>query len=100
MGRTVAERCLADDAEVVVVGGGEGDNRSMSFRIVAGAGGTKGSLDVAVADSLLAKIDEIAEIFWETKIQRAAKTNPRDKPPPAANTNRRQVAGEADKLSV
>ena len=34
---------------------------------LAGAGGTKGSLDVAVADSLLAKIDEIAEIFWETK---------------------------------
>ena len=33
----------------------------------AGAGGTKGSLDVAVADSLIAKIDEIAEIFWETK---------------------------------
>jgi nickel superoxide dismutase len=34
---------------------------------LAGAGGTKGSLDVAVADDLLAKIDEIAEIFWETK---------------------------------
>ena len=34
---------------------------------LAGAGGTKGSTDVAVADSLLAKIDEIAEIFWETK---------------------------------
>ena len=34
---------------------------------LAGAGGTKGSLDVAVADSLLTKIDEIAEIFWETK---------------------------------
>ena len=34
---------------------------------LAGAGGTKGSLDVAVADHLLAKIDEIAEIFWETK---------------------------------
>jgi nickel superoxide dismutase len=34
---------------------------------LAGAGGTKGSLDVAVADRLLAKIDEIAEIFWETK---------------------------------
>ena len=30
-------------------------------------GGTKGSTDVAVADQLLAKIDEIAEIFWETK---------------------------------
>ena len=34
---------------------------------LAGAGGTKGSLDVAVADSLIAKIDGIAEIFWETK---------------------------------
>ena len=34
---------------------------------LAGAGDTKGSLDVAVADNLLAKIDEIAEIFWETK---------------------------------
>jgi nickel superoxide dismutase len=34
---------------------------------LAGAGGTKGSLDVAVADQLLAKVDEIAAIFWETK---------------------------------
>ena len=34
---------------------------------LAGAGGTKGSTDVAVADELLAKIDEIAVIFWETK---------------------------------
>ena len=34
---------------------------------LAGAGGTKGSLDVAVADKLLGKIDEIAEIFWATK---------------------------------
>ena len=34
---------------------------------LAGAGGTKGSTDVAVADDLLAKIDEIADIFWETK---------------------------------
>ena len=34
---------------------------------LAGASGTKGSLDVAVADELLAKIDEIADIFWETK---------------------------------
>lgn len=34
---------------------------------LAGAGGTKGSVDVAVADELLAKIDEIADIFWETK---------------------------------
>jgi nickel superoxide dismutase len=34
---------------------------------LAGAGGAKGSTDVAVADDLLAKIDEIATIFWETK---------------------------------
>lgn len=34
---------------------------------LAGAGGTKGSLDPAVADDLLGKIDEIADIFWETK---------------------------------
>jgi nickel superoxide dismutase len=34
---------------------------------LAGAGGTKGSLDESVADQLLAKIDEIAKIFWETK---------------------------------
>jgi nickel superoxide dismutase len=34
---------------------------------LAGAGGTKASLDADAADQLLAKIDEIAEIFWETK---------------------------------
>ena len=34
---------------------------------LAGAAGTKGSVDVAKADELLAKIDEIAEIFAETK---------------------------------
>ena len=34
---------------------------------LAGATGTKGSSDVAKADELLAKIDEIAKIFWETK---------------------------------
>ena len=34
---------------------------------LAGAGGTKGSTDVAVAESLLAKIDEIAKVFWATK---------------------------------
>lgn len=34
---------------------------------LAGAGGTKGSLDLATADALLAKIDEIAAIFDETK---------------------------------
>ncbi|HEX7404386.1 MAG TPA: superoxide dismutase, Ni [Candidatus Nanopelagicaceae bacterium] len=34
---------------------------------LAGAAGTKGTNDVAVADKLLSKIDEIAEIFWATK---------------------------------
>jgi len=34
---------------------------------LAGAGGTKGSTDPATADALLAKIEEIATIFWETK---------------------------------
>jgi nickel superoxide dismutase len=34
---------------------------------LAGAAGTKGSTDVASADRLLGKIDEIAKIFWETK---------------------------------
>ena len=34
---------------------------------LAGGGGTKGSTDVTVADALLAKIDEVAKIFWETK---------------------------------
>jgi nickel superoxide dismutase len=34
---------------------------------LAGAGGTKGSTDVATADKLLAKIDDIGKIFWETK---------------------------------
>ena len=34
---------------------------------LAGAAGTKGTVDVAVADQLLAKIDEIANIFAETK---------------------------------
>ena len=34
---------------------------------LAGAAGTKGTSDVAKADELLAKIDEIAAIFWETK---------------------------------
>ena len=33
----------------------------------AGASGTKGKLDVQTADELLAKIDEIAAIFAETK---------------------------------
>ena len=34
---------------------------------LAGASGVKGSMDPAVADQLLAKIDEIAAIFAETK---------------------------------
>ena len=34
---------------------------------VGRAAGTKGSTDPAVADELLAKIDEISEIFWATK---------------------------------
>jgi nickel superoxide dismutase len=34
---------------------------------LAGGGGAKGSADPAVAEQLLAKIDEIAKIFWETK---------------------------------
>ena len=34
---------------------------------LAGAGGTKGSVDVAVAVQLLGKIEEISKIFWETK---------------------------------
>ena len=34
---------------------------------LAGAAGTKGTNDVAVADELIGKIDEIAEIFWATK---------------------------------
>jgi nickel superoxide dismutase len=34
---------------------------------LAGAGGTKGSTDVAKADELLTKIDDIGKIFWETK---------------------------------
>ena len=32
-----------------------------------GPGGTKSSTDVDTADQLLAKIDEISKIFWETK---------------------------------
>ena len=34
---------------------------------LAGAAGAKGTFDADKADELLAKIDEIAEIFWETK---------------------------------
>ena len=34
---------------------------------LAGAAGTKGSTDETVADKLLAKIEEISRILWETK---------------------------------
>ncbi|XVQ12908.1 superoxide dismutase, Ni [Spirillospora sp. CA-255316] len=34
---------------------------------LAGAGGTKGSMDVKAAEDLLARIAEIDKIFWETK---------------------------------
>ena len=34
---------------------------------LAGAAGTKGTTDVAVASKLIEKIDAIAEIFWATK---------------------------------
>src|SRR4030081_2696429 len=34
---------------------------------LAGASGAKGSAGPAVADQLLAKIEEISKIFWETK---------------------------------
>ena len=36
-------------------------------KLAGGGGGTKSSVDPAVADQLLAKIDEISKIFWETK---------------------------------
>ena len=36
-------------------------------KLAGGGGGTKATWDVAVADQLLAKIDEIAAIFWESK---------------------------------
>ncbi|HEX6233163.1 MAG TPA: superoxide dismutase, Ni [Jiangellaceae bacterium] len=36
-------------------------------KLAGGGGGAKASTDVGVADQLLAKIDEIADIFWETK---------------------------------
>jgi len=36
-------------------------------KLAGGGGGTKSSVDVATADQLLAKIDEISKIFWETK---------------------------------
>jgi nickel superoxide dismutase len=36
-------------------------------KLAGGASGTKASTDVATADALLAKIEEISKIFWETK---------------------------------
>ena len=36
-------------------------------KLAGGGGGTKSSADPAVADQLLAKIEEISKIFWETK---------------------------------
>jgi nickel superoxide dismutase len=36
-------------------------------KLAGGGGGTKSSTDPAVAGQLLAKIDEINKIFWETK---------------------------------
>ena len=36
-------------------------------KLAGGGGGTKSSTDPAVADQLLAKIEEISKIFWETK---------------------------------
>ncbi len=36
-------------------------------KLAGGGGGTKSSSDVETADQLLAAVDEIAEIFWETK---------------------------------
>jgi len=36
-------------------------------KLAGGGGGTKASTDVATADKLLAKIEEISKIFWETK---------------------------------
>ncbi len=36
-------------------------------KLAGGGGGTKSSTDVATADALLAKIEDINKIFWETK---------------------------------
>ena len=36
-------------------------------KLAGGGGGTKGTVDVAMADKLLGKIEEISKIFWETK---------------------------------
>ena len=49
---------------------------------LAGAAGTKGSMDVAKADELLAKIEEINKIFWETKQASAGAAGLALPPPP------------------
>jgi nickel superoxide dismutase len=36
-------------------------------KLAGGGGGTKSSVDVATADELLDKIEQISTIFWETK---------------------------------
>ncbi|MDN4176105.1 superoxide dismutase [Ni], partial [Nocardioides sp. SOB77] len=36
-------------------------------KLAGGGGGTKATFDAETADQLIAKIDEISEIFWETK---------------------------------
>src|SRR5258708_5119890 len=36
-------------------------------KLAGGGGGTKSSTDAATAQELLAKIDDISKIFWETK---------------------------------
>lgn len=36
-------------------------------KLAGGGGGSKASTDVAVAEQLLSKIEEISKIFWETK---------------------------------
>ena len=53
---------------------------------LAGATGTKGSMDASTADDLLAKIDEIAAIFAETNEGLDAATDD-----PGALTGRRQT---------
>ena len=40
---------------------------NQATKLAGGGGGTTSSTDPAVADQLLAKIDEINKIFWETK---------------------------------
>ena len=40
---------------------------NQATKLAGGGGGTKSSVDPAVAEELLAKIEEISKIFWETK---------------------------------